>query len=64
MWDCQQQNMRLHGESAMFGIGLLHWLFAPVGLALHLLPMIIVLVVLYWVIRLAVRHGNRDSRGS
>ncbi len=41
-----------------------HWLFAPVGLLFHLLPVIIIIVVLYWVIRLAVRHGNRDSSRS
>jgi hypothetical protein len=46
----------------MFGIHPLHWLFAPVGLVFHLLPIIIVLLVLYWVIRLAVRHANKDSR--
>jgi hypothetical protein len=52
----------LDGETEMFGIHPFHWLFAPVGLVFHLLPTIIVIVVLYWVIRLAVRHGNRDSR--
>jgi hypothetical protein len=45
----------------MFGIHPLHWLFAPVGLVFHLLPAVIVIVVLYWVIRLAVRHGNQDG---
>ena len=48
----------------MFGIHPLHGLFAPFGLVEHLLPLIIALVVLYWVIRLAVRHGNRDSSKS
>ena len=36
------------------------FLFAPWHV-LSLLVFLIPLVVLYWVIRLAVRHGNRDS---
>jgi hypothetical protein len=48
----------------MFGFHPLHWLFGPFGWLYHLLPAIIVLLVLYWVIRLAVRHGNKDSRRS
>jgi hypothetical protein len=47
----------------MFGFHPLHWLFfGTFGWLIHLVPLIIVLVLLYWVIRLAVRHGNRDSR--
>jgi hypothetical protein len=48
----------------MFGIHPLHWLFGSVGLVYHLLPTLVVLLVLYWVIRLAIRHGNQDSRRS
>jgi hypothetical protein len=49
----------------MFGFHPLHWLlFDPFGWLYHLLPAIIVLVILYWVIRLAIRHGNKDSRKS
>jgi hypothetical protein len=57
-------SLNLYGENEMFGIHPLHWLFAPFALVEHLLPLIIALVVLYWVIRLAVRHGNRDSNKS
>ena len=48
----------------MFGFHPLHWLFGSFAWLYHLLPAIIVLMVLYWVIRLAVRHGNKDSRRS
>ena len=43
-----------HGD-AMF-------IFAPLHLVVTLIPAAIVLLILYWVVRLAVRHGVRDSR--
>jgi uncharacterized membrane protein YeaQ/YmgE (transglycosylase-associated protein family) len=36
--------------------------FAPLHLLVALVPAIIGAFILYWIIRLAVRHGNRDSR--
>ena len=36
--------------------------FAPLHLLVALVPAIIGLFILYWIIRLAVRHGIRDSR--
>jgi uncharacterized membrane protein YeaQ/YmgE (transglycosylase-associated protein family) len=36
--------------------------FAPVHLLVALVPAFIGAFILYWIIRLAVRHGNRDSR--
>lgn len=36
--------------------------FAPLHLLVALIPTIIGALVLYWIIRLAVRHANRDSR--
>ena len=38
------------------------WLFPPVHLLFDLLIFVAPLIVIYWVIRLAVRHGIRDSR--
>jgi hypothetical protein len=38
------------------------FLFAPLHLLIALVPTAIFLLILYWVIRLAVRHGTRDSR--
>lgn len=35
---------------------------APLGILIALIPAIIGAVILYWIIRLAVRHGIRDSR--
>jgi hypothetical protein len=41
----------------------LHWLlFAPLHRLFGLIVLAAVLLALYWVIRLAVRHGSRDSR--
>jgi hypothetical protein len=37
-------------------------MFAPLHLLVALIPAIISVLVLYWIIRLAVRHGIRDSR--
>jgi hypothetical protein len=37
-------------------------LFAPIHLLLLLIFAAVPLLVLYWLIRLAVRHGIRDSR--
>ncbi len=37
------------------------FLFAPLHLLIDLVVVLIPLLVLYWVIRLAVRHGRRDS---
>jgi len=37
-------------------------IFAPLHLLIALVPAAIGLLILYWVIRLAVRHGIRDSR--
>jgi hypothetical protein len=36
--------------------------FAPLHFLIALIPAAIGLWILYWVIRLAVRHGIRDSR--
>jgi hypothetical protein len=36
--------------------------FAPLHLLVALVPAIIGAFILYWIIRLAVRHGIRDSR--
>ena len=38
------------------------FLLAPLHLLIALIPAAIVLLILYWVVRLAVRHGIRDSR--
>ncbi|SEC23888.1 hypothetical protein SAMN04489806_2934 [Paramicrobacterium humi] len=35
---------------------------ATVGIVLYLLVVVIVAFALYWIIRLAVRHGIRDTR--
>jgi hypothetical protein len=35
---------------------------APVGILLVLIPAVVSVLFLYWIIRLAVRHGIRDSR--
>jgi uncharacterized membrane protein YeaQ/YmgE (transglycosylase-associated protein family) len=35
---------------------------APLGILIALVPAAIGAVILYWIIRLAVRHGIRDSR--
>jgi uncharacterized membrane protein YeaQ/YmgE (transglycosylase-associated protein family) len=35
---------------------------APLGILIALIPAIIGALILYWIIRLAVRHGIRDSR--
>jgi len=35
---------------------------APLGILVALIPAAIGAVILYWIIRLAVRHGIRDSR--
>jgi uncharacterized membrane protein YeaQ/YmgE (transglycosylase-associated protein family) len=39
-----------------------HPAFAPVGILIALIPAIVGALILYWIIRLAVRHGIRDSR--
>jgi uncharacterized membrane protein YeaQ/YmgE (transglycosylase-associated protein family) len=36
--------------------------FAPLGILVALIPAVIGALILYWIIRLAVRHGIRDSR--
>jgi hypothetical protein len=38
------------------------FIFAPLHLLGAIIPAAIVLLILYWVVRLAVRHGARDSR--
>jgi hypothetical protein len=38
------------------------FIFAPLHLVVALIPAAIALLILYWVVRLAVRHGVRDSR--
>jgi hypothetical protein len=38
------------------------FVLAPLHLVVALIPAAIVLLILYWVVRLAVRHGVRDSR--
>ena len=56
MWLCQQYNFRPEGHGyAMF-------LFAPLHLLIALIPAAIGLLILYWVVRLAVRHGIRDTK--
>ncbi len=35
---------------------------APLGILIALIPAIVGALILYWIIRLAVRHGIRDSR--
>jgi len=35
---------------------------APLGILVALIPAVVGAVILYWIIRLAVRHGIRDSR--
>jgi uncharacterized membrane protein YdjX (TVP38/TMEM64 family) len=40
----------------------MNFVFAPLGFLFALVPTIIGAFVLYWIIRLAVRHGIRDSR--
>jgi hypothetical protein len=54
LWERQQKRWKWPRGDQMF-------LFAPLHL-LSLLIFLIPLLVLYWVIRLAVRHGNRDSK--
>jgi uncharacterized membrane protein YdjX (TVP38/TMEM64 family) len=36
--------------------------FAPLGFLVALVPLALGAVILYWVIRLAVRHAIKDSR--
>jgi hypothetical protein len=49
-------NCRLARENGVVMI------FAPLHLLIAIAPAAIGLWILYWVIRLAVRHGIRDSR--
>jgi len=35
---------------------------APVHILIALIPLVVGALILYWIIRLAVRHGMRDSR--
>jgi hypothetical protein len=39
-----------------------HVAIAPVAILIALIPAIVGALFLYWIIRLAVRHGIRDSR--
>jgi hypothetical protein len=39
-----------------------HVAIAPLEILIALIPAIIGVLILYWIIRLAVRHGIRDSR--
>jgi uncharacterized membrane protein YdjX (TVP38/TMEM64 family) len=40
----------------------MNMVIAPLGILVALIPAAIGAVVMYWVIRLAVRHAIRDSR--
>jgi len=35
---------------------------APLHILVVLIPLVVGALILYWIIRLAVRHGTRDSR--
>ena len=56
MWLCRQYNF---GRKAT---GYAMFLLAPVHLLIALIPAAIGLLILYWVVRLAVRHGIRDTK--
>jgi len=56
-------NVSKHGLPAKVFTGIaMGVIFAPLHLLIALVPAAIGLLILYWVIRLAVRHGIRDSR--
>ena len=48
----------------MIGVHPLHWLFHPLAWIPRIILVVVVILIVYWIIRLAVRHGNRDSRDS
>jgi len=53
-----------NGETVMIGVHPLHWLFHPLAWIPRIILVVVVILIVYWIIRLAVRHGNRDSRDS